>query len=363
MKVLHVHSGNLYGGVETFLLTLARARQRAAGMEMSVALCFEGRLAQELRDAGVTPFPLGDVRLRRPDKVRRVRHTLRALLAAHAFDVVVCHQAWPYAIFGPVIKSAGTPLVFWVHMAQTGRHWLERLAGRTEPDCYICNSRFTASVLPPTRSRVEVVAYPVTTHEPASERLPSRACVIAQVSRMEPWKGQAVLIDALARLRDDPGWTCWMVGGPQRPAETTYFDALRAQALRLGIADRIVFMGQRSDVGALLAGADVFCQPNLEPEPFGISLVEALSAGLPVVTSAMGGALEIVDDSCGALVKAGDAASLADELRRLIGDPDRRAALARRGRDRARELCDPDTQMNRIAAVLESVVRARVVVH
>ncbi len=365
MKVLHVHSGNLYGGVETFLLTLARARRLAAGMEMSVALCFEGRIAQELRDEGVTPLLIGDVRLRRPDKVRRARQTLRTLLAVHAFDVVVCHQAWPYAIFGPVIKSAGIPLVSWVHMAQTGRHWLERLAGWTEPDCYICNSRFTASVLPRTTSRVEVVAYPVSTNEQAGERPPvaSGTCVIAQVSRMEPWKGQSVLINALARLRDEPGWTCWMVGGPQRAAEAKYFDSLRAQASRLGIADRVVFMGQRSDVRALLASADLFCQANLEPEPFGISFVEALGAGLPVVTSAMGGALEIVDTSCGALVKAGDEAALAGELLLLIKDPERRAALGRRGRERAKELCDPGTQMNRIAAVLDSVVRTRAVAH
>jgi glycosyltransferase involved in cell wall biosynthesis len=77
----------------------------------------------------------------------------------------------------------------------------------------------------------------------------------------------------------------------------------------------------------------------------------------------MGGALEIVDTSCGALVKAGDAAALADELLRLIEDPERRAALGGRGRERARELCDPGTQMNRIAAVLGSVVRSRAVAH
>ena len=50
---------------------------------------------------------------------------------------------------------------------------------------------------------------------------------------------------------------------------------------------------------ALLAAADLFCQPNTAPEPFGLSLVEALQAGLPVVTSGIGGACEIVDASCG----------------------------------------------------------------
>src|SRR5919109_2477417 len=111
MKLLHIHSGNLYGGVETFLLTLARSRHFAPGLEMSVALCFEGTIADRLRATRLMPMMLGEVRLRRPDKVRRARQALRSLLAAHSFDVVVCHQAWPYAIFGSVVKSAGIPLV------------------------------------------------------------------------------------------------------------------------------------------------------------------------------------------------------------------------------------------------------------
>jgi len=371
VKVLHVHSGNLYGGVETFLLTLARSRRFAPQMEMSVALCFEGRIALELRAESVPPTMLGEVRLRRPDQVMRARQELGSLLAAHAFDVVICHQPWPCAIFGPVVKSAGIPLVSWVHMAQTGRHWLERLADRVQPDCYICNSEFTASVLPRANARVEVVFYPVSPNGQSTKGLQgpsldgdaSGSCVIVQVSRMEPWKGQTVLIEALSKLHDMPGWTCWIVGGPQRPVEARYFASLRAEAARLGISDRVTFMGQRSDVPDLLAAADVFCQPNLEPEPFGISFVEALAAGLPVVTSAMGGALEIVDSTCGALVSAGDSTALAAELSRLIGDAGRREELGRCAPERARRLCDPAAQMKRIANVLRSVARKRAVVH
>ena len=61
-----------------------------------------------------------------------------------------------------------------------------------------------------------------------------------------------------------------------------------------------------TDVPRLLAAADIHCQPNISPEPFGIAFIEALAAGLPVVTSAIGGAIEIVDDTCGRLVPASD---------------------------------------------------------
>jgi glycosyltransferase involved in cell wall biosynthesis len=103
---------------------------------------------------------------------------------------------------------------------------------------------------------------------------------------------------------------------------------------------------------AVLAASDVYCQPNLEPEPFGLSLVEAMYAGLPVVTTAAGGALEIVDETCGELPTAGDAAGVAEALRRLIDDPARRARLGAAGQQRAGELCDPRRRMADIAQTL-----------
>src|SRR4051812_18824861 len=123
MKVLHVHSGNLYGGVETFLATLARAREAAPAMEMSVALSFDGKIGDELREEGVETALLGEVRLRRLDTVWRSRRALASLLASEKFNVAVCHQAWPHAVFGPVIKRARVPLVSWVHMIQSSSHW------------------------------------------------------------------------------------------------------------------------------------------------------------------------------------------------------------------------------------------------
>jgi glycosyltransferase involved in cell wall biosynthesis len=187
--------------------------------------------------------------------------------------------------------------------------------------------------------------------------------VIVQVSRMEAWKGQRVLLEALAQLRDVPQWECWQVGGAQRPAEARYLETLKADAARLGIGERVRFLGQRTDVPALLASSHIFCQPNIEPEAFGISFVEALHARLPVVTSSMGGAVEVVDDTCGVLVPPNDPPALSTALARLLENRDEREALGRGGPPRARALCDPETQMIALAAVLDSVACHRAVAH
>ena len=353
MRVLHVHSGNLYGGVETLLLSLARFRALAPSMDMSVALTSEGRIAADLRRAGVPVTILGDARLSRPFSVRRSRRALASLLQSQRPDVMVCHQAWPLALFGRVAHRKSVALVLWMHMAAS-RHWLDWLSWRVNPGTVVCNSRFTASTLPKTQARVEVVYAPI---EAGTARAGHAAAshghaVIIQVSRMEPLKGHVVLINALALLRDRTGWTCRLAGGAQRVHEAQYMEALRAQAAALGIADRVEFLGERSDVQRLLADADIYCQPNIEPEAFGISLIEAMAAGLPVVTSALGGAKEIVDDSCGVLVEPRDAEKLASALSALLDDRGRCERLGANGPSRARALCDPAAQMPRIAEIL-----------
>jgi len=165
-------------------------------------------------------------------------------------------------------------------------------------------------------------------------------------------------LEALAKLKDG-NWTCWMVGGPQNAAEQEQDREIRRSAERLGLKDKVRFLGQRSDVPRLLAAADIFCQPNQGPEPFGMVFVEALWAGLPVVTTAMGGALEIVDESCGLLAEPDNAGDLANLLERLIGSADLRARLGEAGPARARRLCDPAAQLGKLAELIQQSAAKR----
>ena len=173
---------------------------------------------------------------------------------------------------------------------------------------------------------------------------------------MEPWKGHRLLLKALSLLASAPNWICWVAGGPQRPGEDRYFEILKEDAVRYRIEDRVRFAGWVDDVTKLLAAAQIHCQPNAAPEPFGISFVEAMGAGLPVVTTSWGGPLEIVTAESGMLVAPDDADSLATSLQKLITDAALRARLGAGGRMRARELCDPERQINRLAGALQAVV-------
>ena len=343
------------------MLTLVREQQHCPELEMSFALCFDGRLSAELNASGSTVHSLGAVRIREPLSIKRARGNLKDLLQKEKFDVAVTHSCWAHSIFGPTIRAASVPLAFQMHAPATGKHWLERLARRIVPDKVLCNSEFTAATvgrLYPNRS-AEVVYCPVSSpsrqysqadkaERRAQLNTPTEATVIIQVGRMESGKGHLLHLEALSRLREVPGWVCWQIGGAQRPHEVRYLDELKKTSVRLGIGDRVQFLGERSDVSALLSAADIYCQPNTSPDSFGITLIEALYAGLPVVTTNLGGPREIVDDSCGILVPPDDKPALAETLRRLIDDSTLRKQLGVAGPTRSKALCDPNRQMNRI---------------
>ncbi|MBI3758935.1 MAG: glycosyltransferase [Deltaproteobacteria bacterium] len=364
MRLLHVHSGNLYGGVETMMLTMVRASVGRSSTEHEFGLAFDGRIAAELRASGVAVHQVGEVRTRNPLSVRRARRHLKDLIATKRYDAVACHMPWAHAVFAPTVKRCALPLVFWMHNPANQLHWVEWLASWTRPDLVICNSLFTASTLPRLFARMaaEVLYCPVEipqTPIDADVRTALRdefatshdAVVIVQVGRMEAGKGHALLIEALAK-QGDPNWTCWQVGGAQQPHEVEYVEGLKRQAADLKIEDRVKFVGPRADVARVLQAADIYCQPNTLPDAFGISFIEALGARLPVVTTAMGGAIEIVDESCGILTGPNDVEELADAISLLIDDAEVRGRLGAAGPARASALSDPGAVTRGLDAIL-----------
>ncbi|MHB8734083.1 MAG: glycosyltransferase family 4 protein [Terriglobales bacterium] len=368
-RVLHVYASPLFGGIETLLLALARERYRTPELQPEFALCFSGRLVDELAATGAGVHGLGPLRLRHPWSLWRARRRLAALLRGTAWDAVICHAGYTHALFAPIVRQQGVPLGFWMHDAGDGKHWIDRWARRSPPDFCIANSTYTARFaaswfpgvipnvlrgpVPPSR-----IQDAVATREHVRRALGAQPAtpVILMAARLEPWKGHFLLLEALSRLHDVPGWSCWVAGGPQRPHEARYAKRLAARVRSLGLGDRVRFLGQRADVFDLMAASDVFCQPNLKPEPLGLSILEALAHGLPVVAVAAGGVLDSVDATCGRLV-APTAEAVAGALRELLTQVDLRRRLAAAGPGRAAQVAGP-AQLLDLARWIETAVHA-----
>ncbi|VTU00944.1 glycosyl transferase family 1 : Group 1 glycosyl transferase OS=Corallococcus coralloides (strain ATCC 25202 / DSM 2259 / NBRC 100086 / M2) GN=mshA2 PE=4 SV=1: Glycos_transf_1 [Gemmataceae bacterium] len=367
LRVLHVNSGNLYGGVETVLVTLAAGRHLCPEMEPEFAVCFEGRQADELRKTGARVHVLGPARVSRPWTVLKARRALAKVLRDGAFDAVDCHQPWVFGLFGGVVVRSGAAAVWHYHNSTAGG-WVERLGRRHRPALVLAPSEHTlrsvsrefpgvpgAAFHNPLPPGVTATA-PLTPAERTAVRAELGAgpgdVIVLQASRLERWKGPDVVIRALGPLRDVPGWRFWFAGGAQKAGEVEYLDELRRAARDERIEDRVHFLGARTDVPRLMRAADVYAQGNRGPESFGLSFLEASYSGLPAVTFDLGGVREVIDPASGVLVQPGDTNGFTDALRRLIADPKLRTEMGERASQKAVERFDLGRQLNRLRDLL-----------
>lgn len=184
--------------------------------------------------------------------------------------------------------------------------------------------------------------------------LPRDAFLVGCFSRLAPWKGQHVLLDAISR---DTDTHAVLVGGAFFGNEQ-YAEELLRQVKRLGIENRVHFAGFQSDVPRMMRAMDVVAHTSTASEPFGRVIVEGMLAGKPVIGSKAGGVTEIIDDGqSGLLVKPDDAAALAAAIATLRNDPamSRRMALA--GQAKARASFTPAAHCKKMTAVLMSHLR------
>ena len=158
--------------------------------------------------------------------------------------------------------------------------------------------------------------------------------LIVSVARLFYWKGHKELIEALALVkRDEPGVRLCIVGADY-PEGSGVTQSLRELARGLGIEEDVLFVGQRSDIPALLAACDVFALPSFE-EPFGLVFAEAMAMKRPVAALSNGGTPEVVEHERSGLLSApGDVPGLARNLLRLVRDPQLRARMGEEGRAR-----------------------------
>ncbi|MGE5815416.1 MAG: glycosyltransferase [Acidobacteriota bacterium] len=177
---------------------------------------------------------------------------------------------------------------------------------------------------------------------------------IITVAHLRPEKSHDVLLDAFARTTARKRLRLRIVGdGPCRPA-------LERQARELGLGRRVEFLGHREDVADLLALSDLFVLPS-RSEAFPNSALEAMASGLPVIASAVGGLLDLIEDGRnGLLVPPREAAALATAIDRLVAQPTLAAAIGESARRHVRDRYSFDRMVASVEHLYLTELHARV---
>lgn len=174
--------------------------------------------------------------------------------------------------------------------------------------------------------------------------------VVGHFSRLAPWKGQHVLVDALTRL---PQEMIVLFVGDALFGEDDYVRTLHQQIEQLGLGDRIHFLGFQSDVPTIMSACDLVAHTSTAPEPFGRVIVEAMLCARPVVAAAAGGAVELVKPGeTGWLCPPNDPVALAEIIRTCANHPEESQAIALEACKQARVRFDLVETNRQIQALL-----------
>jgi glycosyltransferase involved in cell wall biosynthesis len=292
---------------------------------------------------------------------------LRREFLRGGIDLVHATSLRACVLGGLAARWAGIPNIWHLHsvvaepmISRSGVRLLRNLARRV-PDHIICNSAATAACLDVPASKISVVPVGVdgTRFQPNGPRTTATQRV-GLVARIAPLKGQHVFIDAAERLSQRVQDLEFVVAGTPLFSEGDYDRQVREQAVRSPHGERIKFVGFVDDVPALLHDLDVLVHTSVLSEGFGQSIVEGMLAGKPVVASAVGGPLEIIEEGVtGRLVPPGDSGALADAVEDLLRDPAAASAMGQRAREIALERFNPRRCAREIERVYEQVLSRR----
>jgi glycosyltransferase involved in cell wall biosynthesis len=359
-KILLVHnSADIYGASRS-LLRLAQRLDRSQFQPL-VLLPEDGPLAKllteseietllfpilrvitrpVLRSARIAPWMLGFVpsALSLASILRKKKISL-----VHTNTGVICSSAM-------AARLAGIPHIWHI------RDWFQEFGPLWKPySRYIlalsrkvlCVSRAIASQFPPSE-KIEVLNNgvdlsefpPITTDERHASRrahaFTSDDLVVGTVGRIKfHRKGQETLLQATAQLQAEGKKIKVLLTGGPAPGAEDHFPRIQRLAADLGIAENVVFTGELANPRPSYAAMDIFVLPSAQPEPFGGVVMEAMSLGLPVIGTNIGGTPDqIAEGETGFLIPPSDPKALAQALARLIENPRLRESMAQAARTR-----------------------------
>ena len=356
-RILFVDHAGVLGGAELYLLDVVRHLRDQSHVVLFEDGPFFDRLKEENLSAEVMKAPGSVLGIERTggrfQDLRAIpgiaQMVLRLRRKARDFDVLFANSQKALVIGSLAGKMAGRPVIWNLHDILTAEHFsgAHRKLGVTLSnlcvDHIIVNSNATkdsfiesggdASKTSIIYNGIDPMLFEEITQGEVADIRKSlgleNQIVVGIFSRLTPWKGQHILIEALSHL---PDVHALLVGGALFQDDHVYERTLRNLVEQMKITDRVHFLGFRDDVPRLMKSVDIVLHSSTSPEPFGRVIVEGMFAQKPVIATNAGGAKEIIDDGAtGLFVQPNNPMAMVNAINRLKLDPNETLRMAEAG--------------------------------
>ena len=339
------------GGTENQFMTLGRSLDPDRFELEFACLRRWGGFVDELAERRIPLFQYDVATFRSPKallhQARLARH-----IAERRIDIVHSYSFYGNVFAVPAARAAGAPVViasirdrgpYLTPMQKRLQRLVCRLADRILVNAdavkdWLISEKYDAAKIVVIRNGVDVIQLdrPAVSARILNElALTPGAPVVAVVSRLNRLKGLEPFLEAAVIVARRFEAVRFLIVGDTNPDDRGYRVELVRLAARLGLGDRVVFTGLRTDVPQLLASVTVSVMPSLD-EALSNVLLESMAAGVPVVATDVGGTPEAIEDGVtGVLVPPADPNALADAICRVLTDPSLAAQLGHAARESA----------------------------
>jgi glycosyltransferase involved in cell wall biosynthesis len=347
-RILFIDQSSNLGGAELCLLDIAKPYQN----HCSVVLFSDGPFRHLLESHQINVQIIGKESIALTKDSTSLRQSLKAVrqtwprinqiaTAARQYDLIYANTPKALVIGAIASAIAQKPLIYHLHDIISPEHFspiniqlLIRLANARAVKI-IANSEASRTAFIQSGGKSDAISVIYNGFNPSNYEIdpilrpqirklwnwPTNSFIVGHFSRLSPWKGQHILLEALQQC---PKEIVAVFVGDALFGEDDYRSSLHEKVQELDLGDRVKFLGFQDQVPDLMSACDLITHTSTAPEPFGRVIVEAMLSGIPVIATAAGGALELIkQDHTGWLTPPGNTQALAKAITHCYRNRDR----------------------------------------
>lgn len=362
MKILFLDQSGKPGGAELCLIDIAKPYRDRCLVGLFADGSFKNLLLEN--QIPVEVLTTDEIQVRKESSLAQGLNSLtqiapliaKVVQKARNYDLIYANTQKALVVGALASFFSRRPLVYHLHDILSSEHFSQinrsiAVACANRASLVIANSKASKAAFVAAGGRPEITEIVYNGFEPKSYQIPEfdisqirqqmrleQQFVVGHFSRLAPWKGQHILIEALAQC---PQEVTAIFVGDALFGEQDYVQHLHRMVTELKIDNRVKFLGFRSDIPLLMAACDLVAHTSTSPEPFGRVIVEAMLSGTRVVAAKAGGATELVQEGInGFLVTPGKPQELAQVILTCLQEKERTAEIAKKARIAASQRFD-----------------------